>query len=94
MTVTVLALRDFYYHGEDIVAGQPVTMIPIDAAVEARAGNVSLDKQLPTYQRRDMVAQPIVDEIHVSTSRVFFDKLNEKPQVVKRRRTRRKKVIA
>ncbi len=89
MTVTVLALRDFYYHGEDIVAGQPVTMIPIDAAVEARAGNVSLDKQLPTYQRRDMTAE----EAPMMAS-VLEALPPDPPKTVKRRRARRKKVIA
>jgi hypothetical protein len=88
MTVTVLALRDFYYCGQDIIAGQPVAMIPIDAAVEARAGNVSLDKQLPTYHRRDLRAEeaPMMAAVLEALP-------PDPPKVVKRRRSR-KKVIA
>ncbi len=86
MTVTVLAIRDFEYCGQEIVAGQAVAMIPIDAAVEARSGNVTLNTPAPTYQRRDMVA--------ASPATVVASAPSEKEPTVKRRRTRRKKVLA
>ena len=85
MTVTVLALRDFYYCGQDIIAGQPVAMIPIDAAVEARAGNVSLDKQA-TYHRRDMTAEDVP-----MMAAVLEALPPDPPKVVKRRRGRARK---
>lgn len=57
--VTVVATKDFAYHGQAISAGQDVEMEAIDAAVHARTGDVSLDKGArPTYQTRDMQATP------------------------------------
>lgn len=56
-TVRVIAIQDFELQGTAVYAGQAVELIPIDAAVRARRGEVSLDPQMrETYQTRDMVA--------------------------------------
>ena len=49
--VNVPAIKEFLYQGRTIHAGESVTMEPVEAAIHARAGNVSLTRD---YQRRDM----------------------------------------
>lgn len=56
--VSVLALRPFEYLGRDVAAGEWVDMVPVDAAVKAHEGLVSLSHG-NTYQTRDMVAAPV-----------------------------------
>lgn len=69
-TVTVPALKPLTYQGRSYVRGDRVEMVPIDAAVYARRGDVGLDGQAPeppkpepsrrrrNYRRRDMTAEP------------------------------------
>lgn len=45
-TVTVKATKDFEYHGQRIASGRAVVMRPIDAAIAARRGEVTLTRGL------------------------------------------------
>lgn len=50
--VTVRAVKPFDYNGRMVNTGSDLEMPPLDAAVHARKGNVSLTK----YQNRSMQA--------------------------------------
>lgn len=64
--VRVIAIQDFELQGRAVYAGQAVQLLPIDAAVRARRGEVSLDPQMQeTYQTRDMVAEQPVQAIRI-----------------------------
>jgi hypothetical protein len=69
--VTVTATKAFEYRGRSIRRGARLAMAPIDAAIEARRGNVTLivgqhvtpdpEPEAPRsrrrYRRRDLVAE-------------------------------------
>lgn len=61
--VTVTAITPFTYEGREIRRGQPVSMKPVDAAIHARQGHVSLSRpekkssRRNTYRTRDLVAE-------------------------------------
>jgi len=57
--VTVTAVKSFLYHGEPVNKGADVTMPAIDAAIEARKGNVSL---LSGYRTKVIKAEAPADE--------------------------------
>lgn len=54
VTVTVPVLKDFTYNNRQIKAGAYVEMTPVEAALQARAGNVSLSR---VSKRKDMTAE-------------------------------------
>lgn len=56
--VTLPALKAFAYRGCDYRRGDLVAMSPIDAAIHARRGHVSLTR---TYRTRHLVAEQTVD---------------------------------
>lgn len=53
-TVTLPALKSFAYQGQEYRRGDLVAMSPLDAAIYARQGRVSLTR---TYQTRQLVAE-------------------------------------
>lgn len=53
--MSVLVVRPFDYLGRAVTAGEWIDLEPLDAAVKAQAGLVSLSHG-NTYQTRDMVA--------------------------------------
>lgn len=57
--VTVRALKSFDYEGHSYACGADVTMTPIDAAVHARKGNVTLSKG---YRTRAITPEPPAPE--------------------------------
>lgn len=95
MTVTVVALRTFDFHGEVVHGGQAVTMSPIEAAVHGRLEHVSLDPQArPTYRTRDLVATPVrsAAEPESAASESAHDQAPMPNRTPRRRsRTRRRK---
>jgi hypothetical protein len=87
MDVSVVALANFAYRSRLIHEGEAVDMAPIDAAVEARKGNVSLVVGMkPFYQTRELMAQPHVVAVSVPASEPTFIP-------PKRRRGRPKKAV-
>jgi len=82
--VSVVVTRPFCHLGRNVYPGTSIMMVPIEAAVKAREGYVSL-LHGNTYQTREMVAddQPTV-EVFIAPSPT-----NEQP--VKRRRGRGRK---
>jgi hypothetical protein len=87
-TVTVIATKDFTADdGRQVQSGDAVALIPIEAAVRGRAGEVSLDPGArTTYRTRDMNSAPVTAP--VAAAPVHADV----PQP-KRRRRRTRKVI-
>lgn len=54
--VTVVAVRDFLYHGYQVHRGEAIEISPVEAAAHAFAHNVTLDRHAkPTYHTREMV---------------------------------------
>lgn len=86
--VPVLVLEPFEYLGRSVSSGDWIDMVPIDAAVQSRAGLVSLSHG-NAYQTREMVAADPVSVVAVSSNLPIPD-TEERP--VKRRRGRPRKV--
>ena len=57
--VTVTAVQSFLYHGEPVNKGTDVTMPALDAAIEARKGNVTL---VTGYRKKVMKAETPAEE--------------------------------
>lgn len=80
--VTVVAVRDFLYHGYKVHRGEAIEISPVEAAAHAFAHNVTLDRHAkPTYHTREMVAA------EQQTAAVFVEPV---PDLPKRRRRSRK----
>lgn len=58
-TVSVPLIRSFEHEGRYVAAGESITVTPIEAAVLAQRGIVSLTKQ--TYTHRASVAAPAIE---------------------------------
>jgi hypothetical protein len=51
--VTVRVTKSFEYEGRCVGVDESLSMLPIDAAVHARRGNVSLTRELKLYRTSD-----------------------------------------
>ena len=88
--VTVVAIRGFDHDGHLYLPGDSVRMQPIDAAVAAQRGDVSLNER-PTYLTRDLVAPPVTQVQIVVAQIPVEDKIVEPAYPPKRRRGRPRK---
>jgi hypothetical protein len=54
-TVSVVALKSFDLEGRPVHAGEAVDLAPVQAAIRARSGEVSLDPRYPvTYRTKEI----------------------------------------
>ncbi len=63
--VSVVVIQPFSHLGKHVFPGADLEMEPIDAAVHAHAGRVSL-LHGRTYQRKDMIAAPDPEPMSVA----------------------------
>jgi hypothetical protein len=94
--VAVMVMRPFTLDGRNVFPGEAVELEPIDAAVKAHAGLVSLEHGhlSQTYQTREMVAAPVASESVQIRPGVFVSESSESiyAKPAKRRRGRPRKV--
>jgi len=58
-SIRVVAIRSFAYNGRLIHTGEAVDMPPFDVAIHTQQRHLSSDPQhRPTYQTRELVAEP------------------------------------
>ena len=96
-TVTVIATKDFTADdGRQVQSGDAVALVPIEAAVRGRAGEVSLDPGArTTYRTRDMNAAPLavlpegMKFERIQPSAEDAQLIEDTPQLKTRRRRRR-----
>ena len=89
--VSVVVLRPFHYLGVNVAVNETIEMEPIDAAVKAREGLVSL-MHGTTYQTREMVAASPVEGMSTTSFMAPDPAVDPVPETPpKRRRGRPRK---
>ena len=57
--VSVVAIREFDLAGRWVLSGEVVDLEPLDAAIRAHRGEVSLHHDVETYRTRVMEPEPV-----------------------------------
>ena len=90
--ISVVAIRPFEYHGRQIHPNEGVEMPLEDVALYTRKGYLSFDpRRRPTYQTRELVAEPVQQVAVMATTEPLPEPEPEPVLSVKRRRGRPRK---